>query len=1534
MIDALLCELQQRKIRLRVVDGRLHYEAPQGALTEELAERLRAHKPALIELCTQLHGAAPEPISAVDRAGPLQLSFAQQRMWVLWKLEPQSTAYCVPIVLRIRGPLDPDLLIQALTLVRSRHETLRMHIVEVDGQPFQAPLDAPLDVEVADLSADGGEAKALARIRQQAEVPVDLSREVPFEVRLFRVGHDAHVLLLRLHHIIFDGGSNQLLMRELWPAYLALCQGQPPTLPTLHIQYADFAAWQRERLSGPVRDSLLAYWTGQLRGGLARLSLPLRPNAPSRRGIEAGEVRFSIPDALRAKLADVGQSRGATLFMTLVSALRILLSRYGGERDFLIGTPSMRRFHPDTEQLIGYFGNTLLLRNPLRPEDSYIAVLDREREAALAAYQNQELPFDMVVQALAPSRSSGTAPLFQAMFLFGESAPTVYPVGPLQVEFLETATTRAKFDLGVWATQLSNGGLSGHFEYMASQFDRMTIEQMAVHFRRILDAMAAAPGSRIDATPLLDAQEADVVLRRWNNTARAGGEKAIHESFAARAAAQPEAVAIAFRDQRLSYGALERQVSALCARLRQAGVQPGDRVIVCLPRTPACVAALLAVLRAGAAYVPVDPRYPEARLAFILSDSGASLVITDAEDAQRWPAARCLPLQADEPPGGDSTDATADPLPVSMDALAYVLYTSGTTGQPKGVEIAHGSAAALVDWALDTFSAIELAFVLAGTSTCFDLSVFELFVPLCGGHCIVLAESPLELDVLPARDAITLINTVPSVMRALLAADTRFPRSLRAVCLAGERLDAGLSDEVYRRTGAARVFDLYGPTEATTYATCKLRAPGQAATIGRPISNTRAYVLDDAGLPVPVGVTGELYLAGRSLARGYLGQPKLTAERFAAPRNATLPETRLYRTGDIVRHTLDGELQYVGRRDDQLKVRGFRVEPAEVRAALLDGGGVDDALVVGRTGGDGTLALVAYVIGASDDTAPARLKAALRDRLPEYMIPSDIVNVDAFPMGFNGKVEPSLLTAPQQSRPDGPARALTPTEEAVAAIWSKVLGRFVGHADDFFDVGGVSLSAMIVVGRVNAHFGTVLPPRALFERSSLTGFAALVDGARREAAPAQPRADISAPVPTTLLQKHLWQVHQAAANPAFLNLWKAVSLRGRFDPAAAAKACGGLLARHPVLGARFPAEARGRIQRFEPVMVELATADLSDVSDSTPQGSRIASFCYPLGAPLDLAAGPCFRFGVIGLPKERQLLIMVVHHIVVDEWSLDRLADEVAALYDAARLGRSVPPATESCNFADYAVRERQDRTVGRFEDQLAWWVATLEPPLARLRLDGGPGDQQGPLQTHEFEIPPELWNRIAMTAGARRTSMFAVSLAALSLLLARRNGEADIRICTNVSRRHCRDFGTTLGPLTDSLILRTLLPPASATAEAVSRVRASLLEAFERLDVPFEEIATCVTEVHGIERQALAQVFFLLDEACDAEEPPEREPELDLDTRYFTEAVHGYDVILYIRRSRRTVRAQLTLSCDAREFAAAYVSLLHELAAEWTAAV
>jgi hypothetical protein len=860
--------------------------------------------------------------------------------------------------------------------------------------------------------------------------------------------------------------------------------------------------------------------------------------------------------------------------------------------------------------------------------------------------------------------------------------------------------------------------------------------------------------------------------------------------------------------------------------------------------------------------------------------------------------------------------------------------------------IEHRSAVALIAWAHSVYTAQELATVLASTSVCFDLSTFEIFAPLCAGQSVVLVENALALPQLSARYPITLINTVPSVMRALLGTTRAFPASLRVVNLAGERLETALVDEVYRRTGATKVYDLYGPTEATTYSTFKLRPAQAPASIGRPIANTRCYVLDPNGLPVPIGVVGELYLAGAGLARGYLHRPDLTAEQFVPPPSELVAEERLYRTGDLVRYTKTGELQYWGRVGDQLKVRGFRIEPAEVRNALLSAEGVEDAWVMGRTNDAGETALLAYVIAATGRFSPRALRVHLRNLLPEYMVPSRFVRVDVIPRTTNGKVDLSRLRklddAADEACCDLPK---TDTERQILAIWKEVLAtERIGVHDHFFDLGGHSLAGIRITARISDVLRVPLSMQAIFEHPTISTISAEVDRHRAGAGPAALPplcARASGASPATLVQRHLWLTHHLVTDSLFLNIANSFALKGPLNLAAATEALRALAERHPVLRTRFLVRQGDLWQEAaRENSVEVLVVDIgSEHGDDDERLRRLASIHAQAASRFDLEHGPCARFVISRIAEDYHVVIMVVHHIVADEWSLGVLGREFALDYEARLNGLPSPLPPPALTFADYASWERECMERHCFDAQVSHWREILRPPLGRLSFgwrttEAGTPEQ---IESYPVEIEQRLSDRLAALARSEQTSLFVVLLCALKRLLQQRGGSSDIRVATNIALRHQPGVENIVGPLTDTLILRTDIPAGLMPLAALHRVRQSFVAACGQHDIPFEEIVRRLRAESGVKRSSLAQTFFLFDD-----EPREMQPFAGLITKpapvgaqadFFKSALHDYDLILYLTRAVNRIRGQLTLkgqltgSALPAELLQTYRTLLEELA-------
>jgi amino acid adenylation domain-containing protein len=1063
---------------------------------------LSSAKKALLE--KRLRGAtasAPrDPIPPRAETGPLPLSFPQQRLWFLEQLEPGRPFYHIGVPVRLRGRLDRGALARALTEIVRRHEALRTGFVVIGGEPRQV-VRPPFEVEIPlDECAGIPQPEVLERIRAELEAPFDLERDPLVRARLLRLGDEEHVMAATLHHVISDGWSMGVFIRELTQLYEAFVEGRLSPLPDLPLQYGDFAVWQRGRLGGEVLDRQLGYWREQLRG-LPAVELPTdfpRPPVQSHRG--AG-LWFRVPAETNARLKAVAREEGATLFMLLLAAWQTLLLRYTGQEDLVVGTPIANRTRREIEPLIGFFVNTLVLRGDLSGDPPFRALLHRARETTLGAYAHQDFPFEKLVEELAPERDLSRNPLFSVLFALQNAPEEELELAGIKLTWQWVDSTTAKFDLMLW-THEERGELVCLLEYATDLFRASTAERMRGHLVALLDGIVADPDAPLSRLPLLAPAERERILAEWNDTARELPPSTLHGLVEAQAARTPERVALEFAGETLTYAQLDRRASALAAELAARGVGPESRVALCLERGPEMVAALLAVLKAGGAYVPLDPAYPAGRIAYVLADSGARVLVTQSALAGTLPEFAGDTVCVDEVADTDAlSHSRTSALPHSQ-SLAYAIYTSGSTGRPKGVMVTHGAAVNLLHAMRERPGISPDDTLLAVTTLAFDIALLELLLPLTVGARVVLADrdtaaDPVALADLLAASGATLMQATPATWKMLVFAGWEGDRSLR-ILSGGEALPGAIAD-LLRERGSV-VWNLYGPTETTVWSTAH-RVDGSEAVVpvGTPVANTRAYVLDAHLNPVPAGVPGGLYLAGAGVARGYLGRPDLTADRF-------LPEpfggaerggARMYRTGDRARWREDGVLEFLGRDDHQVKVRGFRIELGEVEAALAAHPGVREAAAAALADESGEARLVAYVV-EEDEVPPDApdLRAWLRARLPDYMVPSLFVPLEALPRTANGKTDRAALPAPEGGRAAVEAEYVEPrtaVEEALAAVWAETLHvERVGVHDNFFELGGHSILATQLVVAVRATLQAEVPVRVLFEHPTVAELAAAI----------------------------------------------------------------------------------------------------------------------------------------------------------------------------------------------------------------------------------------------------------------------------------------------------------------------------------------------------------------------------------------------------------------------------------------------------------
>jgi amino acid adenylation domain-containing protein len=1045
------------------------------------------------------------PVVPTGRAEPPLLSFAQERLWFLDQLRPGEVSYNLPFAQRLRGTLDVDALERSLGEIVRRHEALRTVFREQGGTPRQ--VIAPFGgfrltrIDLSHLPADAREAEVQRELVAEATArPFDLSAGPLFRVSLLRLGAAEHVLLLSQHHIVSDGWSMGVLYLELAALYEAYREGRESPLPELAVQYADYAAWQREQLEGEALNRQLSYWRERLAGAPALLELPTDRPRPPVRTYRGATVPVELSPELLERLQALGRSEGATLYMTLLGAFGVLLSKYSGSDDVVVGTPIAGRTRREVEELIGFFINTLVLRTDLSGDPSFREVLRRAREVTLGAYEHQEVPFERLVAELQPERSLSHTPLFQVILTLQTAGGGLGALPGLEVSPVEAERVSAKFDLSMELTP-SSRGLRGGLTYPTDLFERATVDRMLGHLEQVLEQVAADADVRLSQLELLGAAERALVLETWNRTeAEYPADRCIHELFEAQAARTPGAVAVRFEETSLTYAELNERANRLAHHLVRLGVGPEVRVGLCLERSLEMVVSLLAVLKAGGAYVPLDPGLPAERLAYMLEDSAVPLVLVQAALRGTVPAREGVEVLA--------VDALAERLAVESaenpqsgagpDTLAYVIYTSGSTGRPKGVMNQHRGVVNRLVWMQAHFRLGADDVVLQKTPFGFDVSVWEFFWPLQQGARLVMARpdghrDPAYLHDVIEREGVTTLHFVPSMLQPFVeTVEAGRCGSLRHVVCSGEALPPALVRRFYDRfAGPVALTNLYGPTEAAVDVSCWTCPREDAAgvvPIGRPVWNTRLYVLDAGLRPVPVGTPGELYIGGVQVARGYQGRPTMTAERFVPDPFATEGGARLYRTGDRARWRADGAIEYLGRLDFQVKVRGFRIELGEIEAALRPAPGVTDCTVVAREDETGDRRLVAYVVGDAEAEA---LRDHLRRSLPEYMVPSAFVALDALPLTPNGKLDRKALPAPDLAsageRYEAPADE---TEQALAAIWGEVLRvDRVGRRDNFFELGGHSLSAAQMVSRVRQELEVKVAVGELFTRPVLKDFA-------------------------------------------------------------------------------------------------------------------------------------------------------------------------------------------------------------------------------------------------------------------------------------------------------------------------------------------------------------------------------------------------------------------------------------------------------------
>jgi amino acid adenylation domain-containing protein len=1430
------------------------------------------------------------PLQPVSRDGVLPLSYAQQRLWFIERLGISAHAYHVLHVIALRGPLQITALARSLQEIIRRHAILRTTFVTVDGQPRQIIGPAtPLPLPVVELrEAPEGDREALVHrlAREEVQRPFDLAQGPLVRAELMRLDTEEHVLILTMHHIVCDGWSQSVFWGELAALYAAFAAGQSTPLAEPTLQYGDFAHWQRRWLQGAVLDTQLTYWTRQLTG-VPTLQLPTdlpRPAVPTFRG---ARHRLTLSATLTQALKALSRRQGATLFMTLLAAFQTLLHRYSGQHDIAVGSLIANRHRAEIEDLIGFFVNTLVLRTDVSGDPSFQELLDRVRDVTLGAYSHQDLPFEKLVEALQPPRDLGHNPLFQVLFVFQNAPKQACELRGLTLRPLEVDPETAKFDLTLELAETPQG-LSGWFEYSADVFEAATIARMVGHWQTLLEGIVADPAQRLSRLPLLTAAEQHGLLVEWNQTAADFPEDAcLHELFAAQVERTPGAVAMVFQDQHLTYRELNREANRLAHFLATLGVGPGVLVGLCLPRALEWIVGLLGILKAGGVSLPLDPTYPKTRLAFMLADAQASVVLTHTPFAALFPdrGARVVCLDAHR------QRLARQPMKnprsrVSSADLACVIYTSGSTGQPKGVAVPHRQIRNRLAWMWHTYPFEPGDMACQKTSVTFVDSIWEWLGPLLQGiTTVIIPDAVLHDPALFVRTLaehqITRLWVVPSLLRIMLDQisdlQQRLPR-LRCWVSSGEAISRQLYRQFQRCMPESVLYNLYGLSEAwdvSWYGSDPQHDALPRVPIGRPIANMQAYILDASLQPVPIGVPGELYAGGVGLAHGYVNRPDLTAERFMPHPFSGEPGARLFRTGDLARYLPDGNLEYLGRVDDQVKIRGFRIELGEIEAALRQHPAVQETAVLARQDAPGETRLVAYMVSAQlQAPTVTALRRFLNRRLPDFMVPSSFMWLDALPLTPSGKIDRRALPGSDRARPVLEERFVMPQtalEQQVAAIWCTLLGLDrIGLHDNFFELGGHSLLATQLLSRIHDVMHVDVSLVRFFERPTVAGLATSLETAVQEVQGRQSLALVPMPrayaLPASVAQEHMWTIDRVLQGLPLFNIFYTMSLQGSCHVALLQQSCDEIIRRHEILRTTFAVVDGQVVQVIAPTLsLPLMVTDLRALPAHArmDEAQRLAE--AEALHPFELEHGPLLRICLLHMDTQESLLLVTMHHMISDGWSLGVLAHELAVLYDAYAAGELSPLPELRIQYADFAYWQRQWRDNILMAAQRAYWQVQLHEPLPALEL---PTDRSRKtaltLRTarQSLVLPRTLSDAVHGLSQRDGSTLFMTLVAAFNIVLHGYTGQEDLRVATLIANRNRRETEDMIGLFVNTVILRTDLSGNPTGREVLQRVRATTLAAYAHQDLPFEDLVQTLERERGLERTSLCQVMIILQNA------------------------------------------------------------------------
>ena len=1465
-------------------------------------------------------------ISAGQSSFPL--SYAQLRLWFLDQLNPGSSLYNVYFAFRLQGPLNVTALEQSFEKILIRHEILRASFTTVDDQPVQiispeVNLNLPV-VDLSELPRVEREAAASQKVVEETRRPFDLTRGPLFRVTLLKLGEQEHVLQFTVHHIVSDGWSLEILLEELshWYKFFTSGGAAPQPLP---LSYFDYVYWQREKVEGEILNEQLPYWRQQLNGARPVMGLPLKSTRPTSQSFNGTNQEFTLPGSLRQALKTLSQREGVTLYMTLLAAFQLLLHRYSSQDNILVGSPTAGRNRMETEALIGMFVNTVMLRSDFSGNPSFRELLRRVREVALGAMAHQELPFEKVVEDLQPERSLSHMPLFNIAFVFQKALQQRLQLPGVTATRLKIEGATAKFDLTLYVTDDADS-LEGVLEYNTDLFAADTIKRMVGHFETLLEGIVADPDRCVSSLPLLTAVEEQQLLVDWNETSLDHKhESCVHELFEKQVQRRPGALAVSQQDHELTYGELNARANQLAHYLRKLGVGPETPVGICMDRSIESVVAYLGVLKAGGAFVPLDPAHPQERLAFMLNDAQVSVLLSTQRSIDRYNLNfenfRLICLDTDWPQIAKEKNENLH-SGTGLDNLAYMIYTSGSTGGPKGVEIPHAGLLNLCVWHGDVYrvTASDRATHLAAPA--FDASVWEVWPYLTAGASIHIPDeetllSPTKLMAWLEAEAITISFMPTPLGEALLEEPLPERVALRTLLVGGDKL--------HRRPRHELPFTLannYGPTEnsvVTTWTPVTADAESNVAPpIGRPVANTQVYVLDRNLQPVPIGLAGELCIGGDSLARGYHNRPDLTAEKFVSNFLSKDGTGRLYRTGDRVRYLPDGNIEFLGRFDNQIKLRGFRIELGEIEAVLDKHPAVQRAVVIAREDTPGDKRLTAYaVVNPASAVNTTELRDFMKSRLPDYMIPATFIMMDQLPLTANGKVDLRALPAPDQvpavDSDFAPLRS--PVEEMLAEVWAEILGlERVGVHDNFFELGGHSLLATQVISRVRKMFAVELPLRVVFEAPTVAELAQKIEKSHGDEAcipPLVPR-EPGDEIPLSFAQQRLWFLDQLEPGSSLFNVPIAIQLSGQLNVVALQATLATIVERHEILRTNYVAdEGQPKQVIKQNETPELRYVDLRSSPEEQREDELRRRLLGEALQPFSLSDDLMLRPTLFQLNETEHVLLLATHHIAADGWSMGILFQEMAELYKAFSAAKPSPLPELRIQYGDYAQWQRRWLRGEALEKELSYWRTQLKsaPPVLELPTDR-PRPQARSYQGAHYAVslPESLTLEVKKLCREEGATLFMVLLAAFQILLSRKAGTEDIVVGTDVANRTRLETEGLIGFFVNLVALRTDLSVNPSFREVLRRVREMALGAYAHQQMPFEKLVEELQPERSLSRNPLVQVLFVLQNAPlpSLELPGLTVKSLGIDTE-----TSKFDLGLFLREAERKLVGRWVYNTD-----------------------